>query len=287
MKDYYKKFLGDDIELSSYDQSKVVVLPFGYEGGVSYGKGTAEGPDAILDASSQLELYDEVIKAEPYKIGIYTVEPPAIPDTPEEMVETLYQFVQPILSKDKLVALVGGDHSITLGYYKALLKKHGRLSVIQLDAHADLRHEYLGSPLSHACIMSRIREFTSDTLQIGIRSLSYEESKRIQPERINLCTMHDYRTKHFDIDAAIKQLPDPVFITFDVDVMDWSVIRSTGTPEPGGFTWDECLSLLNKIFTRKNVVGFDLVEYAYDPADVNSAFAAAKLLYKMITYKFF
>ncbi len=287
MKYYTKQFLGDDGAKPAFDRAKVVVLPFGYEGGVSYGKGAAAGPDAILDASCQLELYDEVLDVEPSSIGICTVEPPIYQNTPEQMVEALYESTRLLLSKDKFIVVVGGDHSITLGYYKALVEKYGPLSVIQLDAHADLRHEYLDSPFSHACIMSRLRELTSNTLQIGIRSMSHDESIRIKRENLSVCTMHDYRAGRFDIDAALEQLPDPVFITLDVDVMDWSVIRSTGTPEPGGFSWDESMTLLNKIFSVKNTVGFDFVEYAYDPADVNSAFAAAKLIYKMIAFKFF
>ena len=133
--------------------------------------------------------------------------------------------------------------------------------------------------------MSRIRQFTSRTLQIGIRSMSLEEARRIERENMTVCTMADYRSGNFDIDAAIDVLSDPVYLTVDVDVFDWSVIRSTGTPEPGGFLWDEALALLQKIFMQKKIVGFDVVELSSDPNDRNSAFAVAKLIYKMLGYK--
>lgn len=262
------------------------MLPFGYEGGVSYGKGTARGPEAILDASCYLELYDEVLDAEPYKVGICTVTPPDIPETPEAMNQMVYETTREILDQDKFIVSIGGDHSIASGYCRALKEKQGPLSVIQIDAHADLRQSYQGSKLSHACVMSRIREMTSDTLQLGIRSMSAEEAQRIRNEQIAVCSLHEFRSAGFGLNAALQRLPDPVFITLDVDVFDWSVVRSTGTPEPGGLLWDEAISLLRQIFSSKRIVGFDVVELAYDEHDRNSAFATAKLIYKMIGFKF-
>jgi agmatinase len=180
---------------------------------------------------------------------------------------------------------VGGDHSISSGYCQALLERYRRISVIQLDAHADLRETYDNSPWSHACVMARIREMTRNTLQIGIRSVSLEEAKRVKHENITLCTMHEYRSGAFDLQAAMQHLPDPVFLTLDVDVFDWSVIASTGTPEPGGFLWDEGLDALRHIFSQKHVVGFDVVELAYQEYDRNSPFAVAKLIYKMLAFQ--
>lgn len=282
-----KQFLGIEVSRTSFNDASVIVIPFCYEGGVSYRRGTANGPHAIIDASRHLELYDEVLNVEPYKVGIYTLKPVDNFENPHTMTQTVYAMTKEILDKDKFIISIGGDHSITPPYCKALKEKYGTISVIHIDAHADLRQLYEGSHLSHACVMSRIRELTYNTLQLGLRSLSSEEAQRIRDENIAVCTMDDYRNGRFDLRSSLQRLPDPVFITFDVDVFDWSVIRSTGTPEPGGLLWDEALSLLYAIFSLKQVVGFDVVELIHDEHDCNSAFAAAKLIYKMIGFKFY
>ena len=285
MKINSKQFLG--IEKISYCDSKVVVVPFPYEGGLSYMKGTAKGPDAIIDASRYLELYDEILDREPYTVGICTVEPPKIASEAELMIKTVYNVTSEILRDNKFIVSLGGDHSLSYGYCQALKEKYGQLSVIQLDAHADLRDSYEGSIYSHACVMSRIREITSNTLQIGIRSMSQNEAERIKKDNLQVCTMNDFRKGLFDIHSAIRNLPDPVFITFDVDVFDWSVVRSTGTPEPGGLLWDESMHLLSKIFAMKQIVGFDMVELSFNKNDRNSPFAVAKVIYKMIGFQYF
>jgi agmatinase len=283
---HVKQFLGLEPEFTAIENAKVVILPFPYEGGISYGAGTANAPDAILEASYHLELYDEVLEAEPFRMGIATVAPPSIPRDPEEMIRTGYESTRLLLEQGKFVVLIGGDHSISSGYFKALQERYGQVSVIQLDAHADLRETYMGSPWSHACVMARIREMTDNTLQLGIRSLSLEEAKRVKQEDIALYTMHEYRNGDCDLHTSIQILPDPIFLTLDVDVFDWSVIMSTGTPEPGGFFWDEGLALLNQIFTQKHVVGFDVVELSYQEYDRNSPFAVAKLIYKMLGFNY-
>ena len=285
MKLYKNQFLGLDPEFTVYDKSAVVILPVPYEGGISYLPGTSDAPEAVIEASTQLELYDEVLRAEPYRMGISTVDPPVVQDDAESMVRSVYQTVVPMVNDGKFIVLLGGDHSVSSGCFQALHDRHSKLSVIQLDAHADLRGSYEGSRYSHACAMSRIREYTRDTLQMGIRSLSAEEADRVETEKIALHTMDDYRNGRLNVDAALDRLPDPVYLTVDVDVFDWSVIRSTGTPEPGGFTWDEGLNLIHRIFNRKSVVGFDVVELAHDDGDHNSPFAVAKLIYKMLGYK--
>ena len=287
MKLSQKQFLGDDFKHPSYQDAKVIILPFEYEGGVSYGKGTAKGPDAIINASYYLEFYDEILEIEPCSVGICTVESPKIPTDPAKMVQTMYNITKEILADNKFIISVGGDHSISTGYCKALLEKYGQLSVIQLDAHADLRDSYEGSNYSHACVMSRIRELTKNTLQIGIRSLSKKEAQRVRDDNLLFCKMNDFRNRKFDVDSALKKLPDPVFLTFDVDVLDWSVVANTGTPEPGGMLWDETIELLTKIFSIKNVVGLDVVELSSHDTDNNSAVAVAKLIYKMISFKYF
>jgi agmatinase len=282
---YFKQFLDCNDPVVSFHSAAVAVLPVPYEGGVSYGKGTANAPDAVIEASRYLELYDERLKIEPHRVGIVTVMSPDIPNDPVLLQNAVYLTVRDLIAADKFTVMLGGDHSITYGYVKALVEKYGRISVIHLDAHSDLRDTYDGSIFSHGCIMSRIRGLTGNTLQIGIRSMSMEEARKIAGENLIVCTMEEYRSGSFEVEAAIERLPDPVFLTIDVDVFDWSVIRSTGTPEPGGLLWDEALQLLKKVFDRKTVVGFDVVELSPDESDRNSPFAVAKLIYKMLGFK--
>jgi agmatinase len=285
MKSNPKTFLGLEPEYSFFAHAAVAILPFPYEGGVTYGKGAAQAPDTVLDASSQLELYDETLQAEIYKMGITTLASPDIPEDPGQVAQTMYRATRSLLEAGKFVVVIGGDHSISPGYFRALWETAGVRSVIQLDAHADLRDSYEGNSLSHACVMARIREQTKDTLHLGIRSISAEEADTVKKENISLVTMQELKYGKFDLDSALNALPDPVFLTVDVDVFDWSVISSTGTPEPGGFLWDEAIQLLEKTFAMKDIVGFDIVELAYRDGDRNSPYAVAKLIYKMLGFK--
>lgn len=280
-----EQFLDPPAEYTVFKNAAAVILPIPYEGGVSYGTGAAGAPDAVIAASKYLEVYDEIIEAEPYRMGITTVTAPEIFPDAERMHAAVVEVMKTLIAQNKFVVMLGGDHSLSIGCFQALLESSDQLSVIQLDAHSDLRDTYEGSRYSHACVMSRLRELTGDTLQIGIRSLSLEEAHKIEEENLAVCTMSAYRNEAFDIDGAIQALPEPVYLTMDVDVFDWSVIRSTGTPEPGGFLWDEALSLLQRIFTQKNVIGIDVVELSHDPYDRNSPFAVAKLIYKMLGFK--
>lgn len=286
MKLYETQFLSPERVFTRFATAAAAILPVPYEGGVSYGTGAGKGPDAILAASHFLELYDEILKAEPFRMGIATVVPPAAISGSGQVLRSVFKSVRTLIDENKWIVMLGGDHSVSPPSVKALLEKFGRLSVIQLDAHADLREQYNGSPHSHACVMSRIRELTANTLQIGIRSMSREEADRIK-EELAVCTMADWRRGKFDVDTAVAALPDPVYITLDVDVLDWSVVRSTGTPEPGGLMWDETIALLRKIILAKNVIGFDVVEFAYQAGDLNSPFAVAKLIYKMLGFKLY
>ena len=279
-------FMGAHEAVRDLESARVVILPFGYEGGVSYGKGTAAAPEAVLKASHFLELYDEQLDAEPYKIGIFTLPASPMADHAEQVVAELQATLHALLAQDKFVVVIGGDHSITNGYLNALRDRQKPFGVIQLDAHADLRDTYEGSPLSHACTMARALEITPHTLQIGIRSMSSEEARRVKAQGLSLYTMQDWRSGGLDLKAALHRLPADVFLTVDVDVFDWSVIASTGTPEPGGCYWDEALTLLKAVFASKNIIGMDVVELSHNPRDTNSAFAVAKLIYKMIGMRF-
>jgi len=287
LKSHAVPFMGVSEAAVDLDSARVVILPIGYEGGISYGKGTADAPQAVLEASQHLELYDEVLDAEPHQIGIFTLSAPKIAATPERMVTQLQGLLQSLLNRDKFVVVIGGDHSVTNGYLRALNRCYDRFGVIQLDAHADLRDTYDGSPLSHACTMARALEQTPDCLQIGIRSMSAEEARRIKEQNLALYTMQDWRKGRLDLKAVLDRLPDKIFLTLDVDVFDWSVIASTGTPEPGGCYWDEAVDLLTAVFAAKDIIGVDVVELSHNPRDNNSAFAVAKLVYKMIGWRFF
>ena len=225
MKLYSRQFLDCDPSLHAWEQSSIAILPLPYEGGVSYGKGTSKAPDSVIEASRYLETYDEVLEFEPIRSGISTLEPPPLKLEGRGILDCVYRYTQRILEQDKYLVLIGGDHSISSGFFKALKEIYGSLGVIQIDAHADLRNSYDGSPLSHACVMSRIREMTSHTLQIGIRSMSAEEARRIKEEDIRLVTMHEFRSGDFVLDDLIEDLPQRIFLTLDVDAFDLSLIH--------------------------------------------------------------
>lgn len=278
-----QSYLDLDPEFCQYDSARIVILPFPYEGGISSGGGTGEAPAAVIEASAQLEFYDEILKFEPFRVGIATLRPPDLSGmSPERMFDTLYDLCRKVLADGKFLVVVGGDHSISSAYCQALFERHPTLSVVQLDAHSDLRDSYLGSKLSHASVMARVREMTTSTLQVGMRAISIEEAEMIEREKIPVFTMTDYRKDPQAAVAVLDALTDPVFITLDVDAFDWSVIWSTGTPEPGGFTWDEMMVFLAAVFQHKKVVGFDVVELSASPFDRNSPHAVAKLIYRMI-----
>lgn len=260
----------------------MVLVPFPYEGGISGAPGTSGGPQAILDASAQVELYDAYLDTEPYRAGVCTVAAPDVPTDAADAVDTLSGIVRRLIKADKRVVVMGGDHSISTAYGRALKEIYGTFSVVQLDAHADLRPEYEGSPFSHASVMARLRELTPHTLQLGIRSMCAEEAGLIERESLNVLSVRDLRARSRDLPALLRALPAPVFLTLDVDVLDWSVVRATGTPEPGGLLWDEAVDLLDLIFAECRVAGFDVVELSAAPHDIASPFAAAKLIYRMI-----
>lgn len=286
MKSHPTPFLGMNEAARELENARVVILPVGYEGGVSYGKGAAKAPEAVLKASHYLELYDEVLETEPYEVGIFTAEAPVLPKSGEQVMTRLQADIQRLLALDKFVVVIGGDHSITNGYLRALRGRVETFAVVQLDAHADLRDAYDGTPLSHACVMARALEITPYTLQIGIRSISAREACRVKDQNLALYTMQDWRQGRMNLRAALDKLPEAVFLTLDVDVFDWSVIASTGTPEPGGCSWDEAMRLLETIFSLKQIIGIDVVELSHNPLDTNSSFAVAKLIYKMIGLQF-
>lgn len=279
------QFLDLDACYTDIKTAYFAVLPVPFEGAVSYGSGAAQAPHAIIEASRYLELYDEVLDFEPYRAGVSTLAPIAISSNQSEMHAICYEAALEIMGMKKFPVFIGGDHSISSAAFKAVQKHCPQLSCVQLDAHADLRQEYEGSKLSHASVMARIRETGADAVQIGIRSMCIDERNIIKEKGYSVCTMHEYRKDPKSVFQALQKLSGPVYLTIDVDAFDWSVIPSTGTPEPGGFLWDEAVALLSHLFSNANIVACDVVELAPEPAEKNSPFAAAKLIYKLMAFK--
>jgi agmatinase len=263
--------------------AKVVILPVPYDGTTEWHSGAREGPQAIINASQYLELYDIELNREIYKVGIHTL-PKVKPllNSPDEMIDSVYHIAGEITRQAKFVVMFGGEHSLSLGVVRALKEKIQNLSVLQLDAHADLRDEYLGTKYSHACVMRRILELCS-IVQVGIRSLSWEEQRFLTQNNMHpfFATPSSDLASPEDITALLS---DNVYISIDLDVFDPSIMSAVGTPEPGGMQWHEVLNLLRTVTLRKRVFGFDLVELCPKEGPTSCAFLAAKLAYKLIGY---
>ncbi len=252
---------------------------------MSYGHGAAAAPEAILKASYYQEFYDDELNIETYKCGIHTLPVIKPCKSPKEMIDRVEQVADSVIADGKIPFMLGGEHSISFGLYKALHKKYPDIGVVQIDAHADLRDSYEGTKYSHAAVMRRIRETCQHTTQIGIRSLCREEADYIKQHKASVYLAKDIHNNNGWIDKMVKQLPEDIFITFDIDGLDPSIVPHTGTPEPGGLLWYETLEILKRIFKEKNVVGIDLVELASDNTSRNSDFLVAKLAYRMMGYK--
>jgi agmatinase len=280
------RFLDLEDRLAAYDSARAVVLPVPYERTVSYGSGTAAGPQAILQASTQVELYDEVLATEPCAMGIATL--PAMSDLPAEPQVALAAIEREVathLAEGKFVVTLGGEHSLTLGPVRAARAAFGEIGVVQFDAHADLRDTYQGTPYSHACIMRRILELGLPTLAIGIRALSLEEGVLIA-ER-GLATVWAQELANLTVErfrALLTTLPERIYLTFDVDFFDPALVPATGTPVPGGGDWYPTLDLLRELFATKRVVAMDVVELAPQPVHPASDFLTAQLVYKSLGF---
>ena len=280
-----KKFLGDDNINSNFEQAQVVVLPLPVEFSTSYGKGTAAGPQAILDASAYVELYDEELDLEIWKKGIHTLVTGNLTGAPVDIMQTITSRVSTLLQQNKFVVVLGGEHSITAAVYRAYHSRYKNLSVLQLDAHSDLRNEYENSPYSHAAVMRRIWEQNNSVVQVGIRALCNEEREFINQQNINVFYAYLLAKNGFGR-TPIQKLDANVYITIDVDFFDPAIMPSTGTPEPGGFFWYETLNFLRQVFHERNVVGFDVVELSPLPGLKHPDFLIAKLVSKLIGFHF-
>jgi len=285
-----RNFLGLERQESSYDSSRIVVLPVPYEHTVSYGGGTGRGPRAILDASRYVEFYDEELGTELCKhVGIATLPPLALGKSADAMaIAKIYGAVKKLIADGKFVAVLGGEHTISQAPIKAHLEQYPDLSVIQFDAHADLRDTYEGSKFSHACVMARVCEFLDPTrvVQVGIRALSPEEAEFIRHSGITTLYTHQIRAKEDWIASILPRLSQHVYVTFDVDAFDPPIMPSTGTPEPNGLFWPETMKLLRLIGEQKSIVGFDVVEFAPNRGMRHPDYTTAKLSYKLMNYAF-
>ncbi|WP_237275789.1 agmatinase [Tenacibaculum ovolyticum] len=278
-----RTYAGIPEQFGKLETSKIVLIPVPYDGTSTWQKGADKGPKAFLDASENMELYDIETESEVYKEGIYLADAVTENTSPEAMVDAVHSITKKYINKNKFVTLFGGEHSISIGTIRAFNECFNSLTVLHIDAHADLRKEYEGSSCNHACAVYEANENTN-LVQVGIRSMDISETRVMNKEKVFFA--HDMAVNEYWIDDVIDQLTGNVFITFDLDAIDPSLLPSTGTPEPGGLFYYETLEFLKKVFTERNVVGFDIVELCPNPQEKSSDFLAAKLYYKMLSYKF-
>ena len=289
-----KQFLGSEA-IASYENAQAVILPIPYEATTTYRKGCEHGPDAVLEASDQLEAYDEELGQETcHSVGIYTSDYVADtrlnPDlTAEEMLTETTETVIQFIKDQKFVVGIGGEHAITTGIVRAYQQALDEsFTVVQIDAHGDMRHEFEGSLHNHACVMRRVLEMGLPTLPVGIRAICKEEAELIKAQEIPVIWAREMAFDPDWIEKAIAQIKTPkVFITIDVDGIDPSLIPGVGTPEPGGMGWHETLRFLRRIFETHEVIGCDVMELAPVMDSVVSEFSTAKLIYKLIGYHAF
>ena len=276
-------YLDQEIACRQRKDAQVVILPVPYEQTTCYGKGTKNGPDAIMAASPHLEFYDEQLDSEPWKLGIYTESHVDCNNSREEVFNDITKMVSDIVREGKLAITLGGEHSISFPAFKGVNEHFSDISVVQLDAHSDLRDSYEGSAFSHACAMRRIWEVNEKITGIGIRSQCIEEKNFIRENDVNIIYAHELRSGGWN-ENILDRVSSNVYLTFDVDYFDPAIMPATGTPVPGGFMWYETLDFLKKLFTERNVVAVDVVELSPDKHHVHADFTIAQLIYKMIGF---
>lgn len=276
-------YAGIPQEYGNLATSKIVIIPVPYDGTSTWQKGADKGPQAFLDASENMELYDIETDSEVYKEGVFLADAITENESPEAVVEAVHQTTKKYINRNKFVTVFGGEHSISIGTIRAFNECFPNLTVLHIDAHADLRKEYEGSSCNHACAVYEANQ-TTNLVQVGIRSMDISEKREMNLDKVFFA--HDMAVNEDWMDDVIDQLTSNVFITFDLDALDPSILPSTGTPEPGGLFYYETLEFLQRVFDEKNVVGFDMVELCPNENEKSSDFLAAKLFYKMLSYKF-
>lgn len=268
---------GNDI---AYVRASTVILPIPFDKTSTWLKGADKGPAAIIEASKYLELYDIETDSEVYRKGIFTAKP-IHASSSSVLLRKTDAAISRYLKDNKRVVTLGGDHSVSIGVIKAYAKHYRYLSVLHLDAHADTRESYEGTPYNHACVIARAREFTKEIVSVGIRSM--DSSERAYVDRKKMFFAHDIHDSDEWINKAVRLLTDNVYITVDLDVFDPSIMPSTGTPEPGGLGWYQIMKLLASVSKSKRIVGFDVVELC-PSKDKAPDFLAAKLIYTLLSY---
>ena len=277
-----KTYAGIPEENATLENSKVMLVTVPYDGTSTWGKGADKGPELFLDASENMELYDIETATEPYLEGVYLAGEVTEDSSPEAMTEAVYQKTKEMLQyEDKLFTLFGGEHSVSIGSIRAVGEKYENLTVLQLDAHTDLRPEFHGSTSNHACAVFEANQ-KHNLVQVGIRSCDVEEMQYVPKGQCFWA--HEIAENPNWIEDVLSKVSGNVYITIDLDAFDPSIAPSTGTPELGGLAWYPTLKLLRKVFEKCNVVGFDIVELMDSPMAKPTAFLAAKLYYKMLAY---
>lgn len=276
-------FAGIEGDHNTLEQARVLLQSIPYDGTSTWGKGADQGFEAFLDAAENMEIYDIETDREVYKKGVHIIDPILENSSPEAVFEEVYKNTRELLNTDKFLTFFGGEHSISIGIIKAFYEAHPDITILQLDAHTDLRPEYHGSPYNHACAVYDASQNTN-LIQVGIRSMDSEELKYLNR---NKCYFAEDIFGQTDwMDDSISKMTEKVYITLDLDVFDPSIMPATGTPEPGGIHWNTMIQYLRKVFEQKNVLGFDIVELAPIEGLTAPQFLAAKLYYKMLSYKF-
>jgi agmatinase len=275
-------FGGNEV-VYDYQRSGIIVLPVPYDETSTWMRGSDNGPEAILNASPNLEFFDVETFSEAHLAGIHTVDPILEKSSPEVLVNAVYRRTKELLSDGKFPVIIGGNHTVPIGAFRAYAEEFKNLTILQLDAHADLRPEYEGTPLNHACAMARAKEF-APIIQVGIRSMSKDELPNFVRERMFFS--HDLYYDKSLYRKALGMLSENVYLTIDLDVLDPSLMPSTGTPEPGGPDYIELLHFLRDVINTRNLVGFDVVELCPSPVNKAPDFIAAKLIYQLLSYKF-
>jgi agmatinase len=271
---------------TDFSKARVVVLPIPLDRTTSYVPGTRTAPHEILVASSHMELWDEETETDVHNIGILTLPEMELAfGTMEKVVQEIRRVATELVSRDKFLLVLGGEHSITPPVVAALAARYQGLSVLQIDAHADLRESFMGTPHNHACAMRRVLEHARIT-QVGIRSLSLDEARAVPTLPTTIFYDFNMRAKSDWMERVVDSLSDTVYVTIDCDGLDPAIMPAVGTPEPGGLTWYELLGLLRRVISSRRVVGCDLVELCPQPGNVAPNFLCAKLVYKILSYRF-
>ena len=279
------RFLGLPDQFHSYETASISIVQCPFEGSTSYGQGTSHGPSALIEASRSIEGYDVETESELFRSGIHTMEP-LLFSSASEMTAGLYKEVQQLLQDNKFPVVIGGEHTISQAPIRACAEQYGKLSVLQFDAHTDLRAAYEGNPFSHASVMARVREIdeVENICAVGIRAVDISEAKVLVREDV----FFDHELQHDSnwVERVLSRLGQKVYISFDIDAFNSATMPATGTPEPGGIDWFQALALLKAVCRSREVVGFDLVELMPLDGFFATDFLAAKLIYKFLNYRF-